>query len=1028
MYAPLWCKSNHSFLEGASHPEELVRTAHALGLPALALVDRDGVYGVVEALLTAEEVGLHLVVGAQVSVCDGTHVVLLAQDREGYRNLCRLITRGRLRSQKGSSEVTWEEVCEHAAGLVALWGGEGSRLDSPEDPGPVAAALRDAFSDRLYLLVARHRRFSDAAREARTRQLAARYGLPVVAGYEVLYHTPARQALQDVLTCVRHGVTLAEAGQRIRPNPEHALKSPEAFSALFSDDPASVRRTLEVAERCSFSLRELRYRYPSEWLPEGYTSGQWLRHLAFEGACSRYGGHVPPEVAAQLDRELALIEELDYVGYFLTVHDVVTFCRQQGILCQGRGSAANSAVCYCLGITAVDPVRMELLFERFLSRERAEPPDIDLDIQHDRREEVIQWVYRKYGRDRAAMVANKIRYRARSALRDVGKVLGVPLVTLDRLSKLVDLHGELSARVLREAGLDPQAPVYRHLVSLASELVGFPRHLSIHPGGFLLGSEPVCDLVPIENAAMPGRTVVQWDKQDLEDLGLFKVDLLGLGGLTLLDRCTKLLRQSRGVEVHLDRVPPDDPETFRMIARQDTVGVFQIESRAQMAIAPRLRPQNYYDLVVQVAIIRPGPIEGGMLEAYLRRRQGREPVTYPHPCLVPVLNKTLGVPLFQEQVIRLAVVAAGYTPGEADQLRRDLGAWQRRGRLERHRERLTKGMVERGIPPEVAEQVFRQIQGFGSYGFPESHAASFALIAYATAYLRCHYLPEFTCALLNAQPMGFYAVHTIVDDARRHGVVVRPVDVLRSDWDCTLEPCRESRDGLAVRVGLRYVKGLGEQDARRILRSRAEGGWRSLEEFARRTDLGRRALLALAEADAFAGFGLSRREALWEVRALLQRKGDPLPAEVPEDPVAFEPLSLLEAIRWDYEATDHSTRGHPLEPLRPWLEEQGLPDARTVASLRDGARVRYAGLVICRQAPERAGGVRFFTLEDETGFVNVVAWRDVFDRYRVVATTASFLGVTGRLQVEDGVVHVVAERFWVPGRVRPARVRSRDFH
>jgi error-prone DNA polymerase len=663
-------------------------------------------------------------------------------------------------------------------------------------------------------------------------------------------------------------VPLAEAGRRLRPNAEYALKSPEAFTALFADDPGAVRRTLEVAERCTFSLRELRYRYPSEWLPEGYTSGQWLRHLTFEGARGRYGGEVPREVACQLERELALIEELDYVGYFLTVHDVVTFCRQQGILCQGRGSAANSAVCYCLGITAVDPVRMALLFERFLSRERAEPPDIDLDIQHDRREEVIQWVYQKYGRDRAAMVASKIRYRVRSALRDVGRVLGIPLVTLDRLSKLVDLHGELSPRVLREAGLDPQAPVHRHLATLASELVGFPRHLSIHPGGFLLGSEPVSDLVPIENAAMPGRTVVQWDKDDLEALGLFKVDLLGLGGLTLLDRCTKLVRQHRGVDLQMDRIPPDDPETFERIRRQDTVGVFQIESRAQMAIAPRLRPRTYYDLVVQVALIRPGPIEGGMLEAYLRRRQGLEPVTYPHPCLVPVLEKTLGVPLFQEQVIRLAVVAAGYTPGEADQLRRDLGAWQRSGRLERHRERLISGMVQRGIPREAAERVFRQIQGFGSYGFPESHAASFALIAYATAYLRCHYLPEFTCALLNAQPMGFYAVHTIVDDARRHGVVVRPVDVLRSDWDCTVEPCAESRDGLAVRMGLRYVKGLGEHEARHLLASRAEGGWGSLAEFVRCTGLGRRALLGLAEADAFSCFGLSRREALWEVRAL----------------------------------------------------------------------------------------------------------------------------------------------------------------
>ncbi|MER3457148.1 MAG: error-prone DNA polymerase, partial [candidate division GAL15 bacterium] len=808
MYVPLWCKSNHSFLEGASHPEELVRAAHEFRLPALALVDRDGVYGVVEALLAAEQVGLRLLVGAQVSVCDGTHVLLLAQDRTGYRNLCRLLTCGRLRSRKGTSEVSWEEVCAHAQGLVALWGGQGSLLASSGEADPIVRMLHDAFQDRLYLLVARHRRFDDVTVETRTRQLASRYGLPVVAATEVLYHTPARQPLQDVLACVRCGVTLAEAGRRIRPNAEHAVKSAEAFSALFADDPQAVRRTLEVAERCSFSLRELRYRYPSEWLPEGYTSGQWLRHLTFEGARARYGGRIPPEVSRQLERELALIEELDYVGYFLTVHDVVAFCRERGILCQGRGSAANSAVCYCLGVTAVDPVRMELLFERFLSRERAEPPDIDLDIQHDRREEVIQWVYRKYGRDRAAMVANKIRYRMRSALRDVGRVLGIGRVTLERLTKLVDLHGELSPHLLREAGLDPEVPVYRHLISLAAELVGFPRHLSIHPGGFLLGSEPVCDLVPIENAAMPDRTVVQWDKYDLEALGLFKVDLLGLGGLTLLDRCIRLVREHRGVEVGMECIPPDDPKTFEMIHRQDTVGVFQIESRAQMAIAPQLRPRTYYDLVIQVALIRPGPIEGGMLEAYLRRRRGLEPVTYPHPCLVPVLEKTLGVPLFQEQVIRLAVVAAGYTPGEADQLRRDLGAWQRSGRLERHRQRLISGMVGRGIPPKFAEQVFRQIQGFGSYGFPESHAASFALIAYATGYLRCHFLPEFTCALLNAQPMGFYAVHTIVDDARRHGVVVRGPDVNASEARATLEPLPGAAQP-AVRLGLASVRTLG---------------------------------------------------------------------------------------------------------------------------------------------------------------------------------------------------------------------------
>jgi error-prone DNA polymerase len=672
---------------------------------------------------------------------------------------------------------------------------------------------------------------------------------------------------------------------------------------------------------------------------------------------------------------------------------------------------------------------MGLLFERFISNERAEPPDIDLDIQHDRREEVIQHVYEKYGRNHAAMVANVIRYRARSSVRDVGKALGLPETSLDRLAKFLSHHEEVSSETLQEMGFDPEAPVSGHFLDLVNEIFDFPRHLSIHPGGFLLGHEPVHDIVPIENATMPDRTVIQWDKEDLEDLGLFKVDLLGLGGLTLLDRCFWLLKEHRGIELTMATIPTDDPETFEMATRADTVGVFQIESRAQMAMLPRLRPKNFYDLVIEISIVRPGPITGGMVHPYLRRRSGKESVNYPHPTLIPVLKKTLGVPLFQEQVMRLAVVAADYTPGEADQLRRDMAAWHRTGRMERHRERLLTRMQAKGIAPAFAEQVFQQIRGFGEYGFPESHAASFALIAYATAWLKCHYPAEFACALLNAQPMGFYAPATIVEDAKRHGVGVRPIDVKVSAWDCALESCAESTGGLAVRMGLRYVKGLGAGEWRRMEEARQASPFASLEDFVRRTGLDKGALSKLAESGAFEYFGVERRPALWEMRKLVLTSKEPLYLSAHELGPDFDPLSAFEEVTWDYRTTSHSPRRHPLEPLRAALEAQGLPNASAVVSMQDGRKVRYAGLVICRQRPGTAGGVVFMTLEDETGFVNIVLWERVFEQYARLAKTANFLGVTGTLQAEDGVVHLVAEKLWRPKvNLKVASAPSRDFH
>jgi error-prone DNA polymerase len=1022
-YVPLWCKSNFSFLEGASHPSELVERAHHLGLEHMALTDRDGVYGIVRAHVRARELGVRLIVGAQVTVGLPDHaagaparardanasplprapspLLLAAQDRGGYANLCRLLTTGRRRSPKGSSSVTLDEVRAHAAGLLAL----------SQDPAP----LKEAFGDRLYALVARHREAGEVLAERALRDEARRHGIPTVAAVETLYHAAARRPLQDVLACLRHGRTLLTAGRALKPNAEHALPPPAAFEALFEDDPASVARTREVAERCSFSLAEIRYRYPSERLPDGKTSAEWLAELAWRGARERYPDGVPGKVRDLLQKELALIEELDYCGYFLTMWEIVRFCREHGILCQGRGSAANSAVCYCLGVTAVDPARIDLLFERFLSKERAEPPDIDLDIMHERREEVIRHVYERYGRDRAAMVANVIRYRQRSAVRDVGKALGIAETSLDRLSKLVAHGDDVDPARLREAALDPESPACRHLLALAEEVEDFPRHLSIHPGGFLLGHEPVHDLVPIENGAMSGRTVIQWDKEDVEDLGLFKVDLLGLGALTHIDRTLELIREQHGKDLSLATIPEGDQETYDMICRAQTVGVFQIESRAQMAMLPRLKPRNFYDLVIEVSIVRPGPITGGMVHPFLRRRKGEEPVTYPHPSLEPVLRKTLGVPLFQEQVMRLAVVAADYTPGEADQLRRDMAAWRRTGRIERHRERLVRRMEEKGIAREFAEQVFEQIRGFGEYGFPESHAASFALIAYATAWLRCHYPAEFTCGLMNAQPMGFYAPATILADAKRSGVKIRPVDVQRSDWECALEEGE-------VRVGLRWVKGLGEEGGRRIV---AERPYRSLEEFRLRTALDKDARARLAEAGAFRSLGGDRRDALWEMAQTAAPTA--LPLDFAEPATGFQPLTPMEEVSWDFRSTGHSTRDHPLGPLRERLRRLGLPDARALNAMPHGHRARYAGLVICRQRPGTAKGVTFMTLEDETGFVNLVVWPDVFARHELLVKTEAFLGVSGKLQVEDGVTHLVAARLWRPDLAAPPAPPSHDF-
>ena len=1246
-YAPLWCKSNFSFLEGASHAEELVEEAHRLGMRSVAITDRDGVYGMVRAHVKAKELGIHLVCGMQVTVAAptarlapspvtvakvglhhdahvghgpgwgadtddlpssvpvtgrrgrtkrakprspqlaidvapsandatpassaSTQILQLATPPAAWANLVHLATAGRRRCDKGESLVSWQEVCERASGLVALWGGEQSLLAGELEPSPqVIGELRDAFGDRLFAILARHRRADDIPREARLRARAAHAGIPLVAATEVLYHSRARRPLQDVLTCIRHGVTLATAGRLIRGNDEHDLRSPHAFHKLYADEPGAVARTLDIAARCTFSLGELRYRYPSERLPDGTTSAAYLRKLAYDGARGRYQGDIPGNVRQQLDAELAVIEELDYPGYFLTMYEIVSYCRRRDIMCQGRGSAANSAVCFCLGITAVDPVRMGLLFERFLSRERAEPPDIDLDIEHERREEVIQHVYSVYGRDHAAMVCNIIRYRPRSAVRDVGKALGIPETALDRAAKHLSHYGTVEAEALARSGLAEggNASALEHLSRLSDEILEFPRHLSIHPGGFLLGHEPVHDIVPIENGSMPGRTVIQWDKDDLDDLALFKVDLLGLGALHQLHLGLDLLRQHRGIDYSMATIPAEDPATYDMICTADTVGTFQIESRAQMSMLPRLRPRTFYDLVVEVSLVRPGPISGGMVHPYLRRRKGLEPVEYPHECLEPVLAKTLGVPLFQEQVMKLAVVAADYTPGEADQLRRDMAAWRRSGRIEKHRERLIARMMEKGIAREFSERVFEQIRGFGEYGFPEcvvgdtrvidaetgawariedvvegrvplrftltcsddlkieksrvvaakasgrkqvfklrtalgreieatanhpfltmsgwtklgdlkvgdavataraedasaawdeitsieptrecetydlsidgnhnflandfvvhnSHAASFALIAYATCWMRKHYLPEFTCSLLNAQPMGFYSPATIVGDAQRHGLTILPIDVTHSDWDCTLEPTDDDF-GFSVRMGLRWIKGIQLAEGTAITEARNVSAFASVEDFVRRARLPVRTHTAIAECGALGPLVRERRDALWQVTGWVRRQDDPLDLGGDVNAASFGALTKMDEIFWDYRASDHSTRGHPLAPLRDELRANRWPDARTVSKGRDGQRIEYVGIVICRQQPGTASGVTFMTLEDETGFVNLVVWAQTFAQYATIIKTTSLLGVTGKLQVQEGIVHLIAEKVWAPDLSRPvAEVDSRDFH
>jgi error-prone DNA polymerase len=1076
-YAELHCVSNFSFLRGASHPGELVREAARLGYSALALTDECSLAGIVRAWEAAKEVKLPLIAGSEFCVIPSAGVipsgardllpngiprryaprddtaltlVLLAEDHEGYSEICRLITLGRRRAEKGAYSLSREDFAGGARGCQLLW-----------VPGAVPAEsdagwIRECFGDRAHIAVELHRHGDDAQRLERLHALSWRSHLPLVAAGSVHMHARERRMLQDTLTAVRHGCTLADAGYRLFPNGERHLRPLEVLRRIYP--PALLEQSARLASRCRFTLDQLRYEYPHELVPDGHSASSWLRMLTEQGMQKRWPEGVKPEVRALVEKELVLIAQLRYEHFFLTVQDIVAYARSRGILCQGRGSAANSAVCYCLGVTEVDPARMNLLFERFVSAERNEPPDIDVDFEHERREEVIQYVYAKYGRHRAALAATVICYRPRSAIRDVGKTLGFSLEQVDKLAKSVawwDAPDALAQRLARN-GLDPESQSVQWLLKLVHELVGFPRHLSQHVGGFVISDRPLSELVPIENAAMAERTVIQWDKDDLESLGLLKVDCLALGMLSAIRRTLGLIGEFRGQPMAMSDIPAEDPATYDMIGRGETTGAFQIESRAQMSMLPRLRPRNFYDLVIEVAIIRPGPIQGGMVHPYLRRRQGLEQVEYPSEALRKVLERTLGVPLFQEQVMQIAMVAAGFTPGEADQVRRSMAAWKRHGGLEHFHDRLMQGMAERGYPRDFADRIYQQILGFGSYGFPESHAGSFALLTYVSCWLKCHEPAAFLAGLLNAQPMGFYAPAQLVNEARRAGVQLRPADVLHSDWDCTLEPeCHseepfgfaqgrlrdeESLQGIprfarddtrpAVRLGLRMIARLPQAEAQRIVDLRKTGAaLADLGELAHRARLSRRALDALADAGALRGLAGHRHGARWAANGVEALPGLLAGTAAPEKPLALPEPAEGQEILADYRSLGLTLGRHPLALLRERLTREHILAASELRAVPSGQHVKVAGIVTHRQRPETASGVVFATLEDETGTANLIIWPKVMERQLEAVLGASLMLVEGELQSEQGVIHVIAQTIrdcsgWLGG----LRAPSRDFH
>ncbi len=1020
-YAELHCLSNFTFLRGASHADELVARARELGYSALAITDECSFAGVVRAHVAAKQAGLKLLIGTELLLGSGMKLVLLAQNRAGYGNLCAIITLARRRAEKGGYRLGKNDLARGVPDCLALWiAGVEASIDD-------ARFLAEAFPQRAWIAFERHLHPGDQQRLAALRELSAQSGLPLCACGDVHMHGRGRRPLQDVLTALRLKTCVDDAGGALFANGERHLRSRLRLARIYPSE--LLAETLRVAERCDFSLDELRYEYPQDDVgPAGQTPAAYLQAEVGKCLSLRYPDGVPAKVEQQIAYELALIGEMNYEAYFLTVYDIVKFARQRNILCQGRGSAANSAVCYALGVTEVDPAQSEMLFERFISRERNEPPDIDVDFEHQRREEVIQYLYAKYGRERAALTAAVISYRTRSALRDCGRALAIDNDRIDALTSSLawwDDPDELAER-FAAVGLDAKSPRVEKWLILTRQLIGFPRHLSQHVGGFVISRGRLDRLVPIENAAMEGRSIIQWDKDDIDALGLMKVDVLALGMLTAIRRALDTISARDGRRFRLQDIPRDDKAVYAMISRADTVGVFQIESRAQMAMLPRLKPRCFYDLVIEVAIVRPGPIQGGMVHPYLRRRQGIEPVSYPSPEVESVLQRTLGVPIFQEQVMQLAIVAAGFSPGEADHLRRSMAAWKRRGGIAHLRERLINGMLERNYSREFAEALFRQIEGFGDYGFPESHAASFALLVYVSAWLKHREPAAFLAGLLNSQPMGFYSASQLTQDARRHGIEVKPPDVLHSDWETTLE------DRSAVRLGLRQISGLGRDAGQRIGAARSSAGFADLADLARRAALTRDDLDQLAAAGALATLAGHRRQAAWAAADVpLQRDLllDATASEVSEAAVTLPAPSEGEDLVADYASLQLTLGRHPLSLLRQRLEARRYTTALALRTLSSNAVARCAGIVTGRQRPGSASGVVFLTLEDETGLANVIVHPRLAEGQRCELLSARLLGVFGIVQREGEVVHLIAKRLVDHSELLgELPTSSRDFH
>lgn len=1084
MYSELHCKTNYSFLTGGSHADELVDRAVELGYHALAVTDENTLAGIVRMHSAVRESNdrrgdggrLKLIVGAEIIPNDAPPVLLWATNRKSYANLSRLITVGRRRAPKGECWLSLDDVSQYSgdllAGVIPTLKGDQPRMDHLDETHPSYEwfvgngrsevgtgnendALLDyanLFGDRAYLMASLYRGIDDNWRVEQLRQMSQQSGLPMVAAGDVLYHHPSRLPLHDCLTAIKHRTTVAEAESLLLPNAQRHLKMISQRVTAFQLLPGAIERTQEIADRCEFCLSQLRYEYPEELAPAGQTPIQYLQQLTQHGAKQRYPNGVPAKVRQQIEHELKLIDELSYEAYFLTVWDLVRFARGRGILCQGRGSAANSAVCYCLGVTAVDPATSDLLFERFISKERNEAPDIDVDFEHERREEVLQYLYDKYGRERAGLAATVITYRMRSAVRDVGKALGLSLDRVDALAKQVEGYSEERnfAGRMAEVGIDPKSQTGKQLDYLVNELLGFPRHLSQHVGGMVITQGRLDELVPVENAAMDDRTVIQWDKNDLEELGLLKVDCLCLGMLSAIRKCFHLIEQHHGRALTLANVPAEDPQVYDMICAADTVGVFQIESRGQMSMLPRLKPRCFYDLVIEVAIVRPGPIQGNMVHPYLRRRSGDEPIVYPNEAIKAVLHRTLGVPIFQEQAMKLAVVAAGFTPGEADQLRRAMGKWRKTGIIQQFHDKLIAGMRERGLNEEFAEAVFRQISGFGEYGFPESHAASFAKLVYVSAWLKRYYPGEFCASIINSYPMGFYGPAQLVADAIKHGVTALPVDVNHSDWDCTMEvgvrrselesaskrskfpPSDPQPPTTNLRLGFRMISGFRLDHAETIMTARRSGPFTSISEFTQRTGLTQTVVMQLSAADAFGSLDQDRRAALWQALAQEKKLQDqPLFANLAtedDDTLLLPKMELPEQVTADYRAIGLSLKAHPLSFHREALNEWSVTPCAELKELNNNRQVRVAGLVIMRQRPSTAKGITFVTLEDETGIANLVVKPNVWERHYKIARTVSAWIAHGKLEHKSGVIHVVVNRLEdLSDKIGGVEIKSRDF-